>query len=152
MDIKTFKIVLYVVSFLLGGLYTYLNINDFHRKNKEKPVIDYVYEGKSKEMLNFKKYSKDLFLSDSTVLKHKEGILATPKVVGEVAFAVLENVYSYNLAKFNYPYHIYSDVYTWNVYGTCGYSLKENEMLLGGAVRINIQRSNGMVTFIYKSY
>lgn len=148
MTIKIFKCTLYLVMVILGCLLSFFKLNGFQYKSKKNAVADYIYKGHSTEKLNFKEYHKGLFLSDSTVLKHKEGMLATPKVAGEVAFAIFEDVYSYDLAKFNYPYHIYKTVYSWNIYGTCSYNMKKEEFYFGVGLNTYIQRSNGMVTFM----
>lgn len=144
MKIKGYKMALYAIAVLLGCVFADFSINGFQQKSTQKVVADYVFKGCCKEKINFKEYRKGLFLSDSTVLKYKEGILGTPSIAGQVAFALVEDRYSYDEAKFRYPYVIYSDIYSWNISCTSRYSLKDDEILLG-TLGLSLQRSNGML-------
>lgn len=139
------KISLYAVAVVLGGLLAFSCTNGFQRKNNKKKVSDYIYTGNSKEKLKFKEYHKGLFLSDSTVLQYREGILATPKVAGEVAFIILTDFYSYDIAKINLPYNIYKNIYTWDIKGTCLYSAEKGHLYFDAGRSIMINRSNGMI-------
>lgn len=150
------KIILscYVIALFLGGLMTYM-IKSYHpQKVKEQVAPDYVLLGskeENKDTLTFVEYDKGLFLSDSTVLKHKEGMLATPKVVSEVTMAILEDYYPHDLVQFNYPYYIYKGMFGWNVRGTCEYNKKMDYMYLHVGLMVGLQRSNGMLILRWKS-
>lgn len=135
----------YIIAVVLGCMTTYM-VKSYHpSKNKKKIVPDYVHMGNEEEKLNFVEYSKGLYLSDSTVLKHKEGMLATPKVVSEVALAILEDYYPLDLVQFNYPYYISKGMFDWFIRGSCEYNIEKDCMYVHVGLIVKLQRSNGMV-------
>lgn len=115
---------------------------------KKRVAPDYILLGNKVEedTLDFVEYDKGLFRSDSTVLRHRKGLLETPKVVSEVTLAILEDLFSQELVEFNYPFYIYKGMFEWRIEGTCQYSMIDEDcMYFGGSLVLELQRSNGMI-------
>lgn len=135
-------ILIFAVSFLLGGLLGYL----LKKKNtimvSKDQKIDFVYKGNVREKLHFKIYEDTLYQSDKTVYAYHDGAISTPKCAAEVASALLEEIYGHDVMKNEYPLNVTKDVKCWEIYGTCPLDFG-----MCGMASISLYRPTGMIVY-----
>lgn len=140
--------IIYSCAFILG-FFISGELTGILHKNQGTDTKDWIYRGKICKKLMFTEYSAGLFMSDKTVTEADTSIINTPKLAGDIAVAILEDVFDSATVSDNYPFEIHKDIYSWDIQGLCFERQKEENILyLDLSKEIGINRKNGMVTFL----
>ena len=149
MKMKTKFFFIYCFAFMIG-FFISIELTDLTHNIKKDDFVNWVDKGENiTKKMKFKEYSSGLYLSDKTITDTDTSLINTPKLAGEIAVAIMEDVFDSTIVSENYPFEIYKDIFSWDIQGLCLKGQKDNNIIyLDLSKEIGINRKDGMVTFL----